>query len=297
MCVALIASAGLTVAVPVRAEEAPSSETKVGPDIVRLKSGGLVRGTITELEPGVKVRGVSGSGKVFEFPMAEVAYAGPADERLAAPAAKQAIPAAGADGAQPALRDGRELSTVRLESEPPGLTFHRPGSSAVAFGTYGAGVATNYERLCTAPCEVTLPAGTETLALSRPGGLPREAGFVTIPAGRFRVTGAFESRAATRAAGWVIAAGSVVLGAAAFYASVGEKKVCSPDYGRGQDCRDELDVDLPLALVGALGGSLGMGIGLSMAVRADQPVVKAQPAARASLLQGPVAGATVRGTF
>jgi hypothetical protein len=286
----------MTMAEPVGAQEAPANQALVGADVVRLRNGGLVRGTITQLVPGASVTIVTGAGKSFDFVMAEVAYAGPADDGPA--------PSARGDGSvaseakQVARVEGRELATVRFESDPPGMTFHRPGSSAVAYGAHGVGVATNYERLCTAPCELTIAAGAETLAISVPGGIPLEAGVVTIPAGRFRVTGAFESRATLRTAGWLVAAGSLVLLTGAMYAAIDKKKECEPDIGGyGEHCRDKLDVDLPIFLAGCLGGGLGIGIGLRMAGKRDRPVVRGQATTNSSFMTDRIRGVAVQGSF
>src|SRR5688572_477116 len=64
-----------------RAEEPAAAAPAVSaPDVVRLKNGGLLRGTISELVPGQTVTIVTASGKTRELPMAEVDYAGPADK-------------------------------------------------------------------------------------------------------------------------------------------------------------------------------------------------------------------------
>jgi hypothetical protein len=153
-------------------------------------------------------------------------------------------------------------------------------------------------RLCTAPCEVTIAAGAETLAISVPGGIPLEAGVVTIPAGRFRVTGAFESRATLRTAGWLVAAGSLVLLTGAMYAAIDKKKECEPDIGGyGEHCRDKLDVDLPIFLAGCLGGGLGIGIGLRMAGKRDRPVVRGQATTNSSFMTDRIRGVAVQGSF
>lgn len=64
---------------------APEVEVPVAParvpagDVVRLRNGGVLRGTIAELIPGDRVVIVTAAGDRRELPMSEVTYAGPVD--------------------------------------------------------------------------------------------------------------------------------------------------------------------------------------------------------------------------
>jgi hypothetical protein len=61
------------------AQSAPG-EARVAPaapDAVKLKNGGLLRGTISELIPGKSVVLITATGEVRTIPMEEVEYAGP----------------------------------------------------------------------------------------------------------------------------------------------------------------------------------------------------------------------------
>lgn len=198
-----------------RAEEpAPAANAvQAAPaDVVRLKSGGLLRGTISELVPHDSVTIVTVSGQTRTFPMAEVEYAGPASEApsKAAPAPPVAAEKPNESKTKPYVTVNGAEAHLHLESEPEGLTFHRQSGSATAVGYgYGGGMvatAEAYDRLCTAPCDVTLPAGAETLALSRPNGKPVVADAVAFPAGKSRVVGTLESRKGLRIAGIVVLA-------------------------------------------------------------------------------------------
>lgn len=66
------AQAAETAPDPPSAPSAPSA-----PDIVRLKTGGLIRGTISELVPGDYVMVVTVAGHTRTLAMADVEYAGP----------------------------------------------------------------------------------------------------------------------------------------------------------------------------------------------------------------------------
>lgn len=57
---------------------APSAGAEVGPDVVRLKDGAFVRGTIMELDPEGTVTIQDARGQLRSFDMSEVEYAGPA---------------------------------------------------------------------------------------------------------------------------------------------------------------------------------------------------------------------------
>jgi hypothetical protein len=172
-------------------------------------------------------------------------------------------------------RQGKEAQ-LRLTSQPEGLTFHRQTGSAIAVGTGGQAYATGYERLCTAPCDITLPAGTEVLAVSEGNEAPRIAEPISFPAGESRLVGRLESRAGTRIAGWTIVGASVVVGAVLFYSSISSTEVCGEDYGTGygRSCHTQPDVSLPLLLTGALLPAVGIPVGIMLGVRRDAAKVE-----------------------
>lgn len=292
------------------ARSAPAAAVVVGKDVVRLKNGGLLRGTITELLPGDSVTIVTSSGKARELPMAEVEYAGPADrDPAAAPAPPAAVAPAppavaptladaappASDSAKPYVTVESDRASVRFESEPPGITFHRAATSAVAVGPGGAAIATGYERLCTAPCSVTMPAGTETLALSPAGGgFARSAGPVTIPPGSSRITGSFESRAGLRTAGWVLLLGSVVGGGLMIYASFDKEEECTGN-GDFRSCDDRPVVNVPLLALGLGAFAVGMPVSLVLTAQPDKPVIRVGSNPPSSL--APLRGVALKARF
>jgi hypothetical protein len=256
------------------------------PDVVRLKNGSLLRGTINELLAGESVTIVTVAGKTREFPMSEVEYAGPADRDPVAAAARPANAAAAPPPAQDAetalsgeptkvrpyvTRQGKEAQ-LRLTSQPEGLTFHRQTGSAIGGQTY----ATGYDRLCTAPCDIALPAGTEVLALSKGNEPPRIAEPISFPAGKSRIVGSLESRAGTRIAGWTIVGASVVVGAVLVFSSISSTEVCGEDsgLGDGRSCHTETDVSFPLLLTGAVLPAVGIPVGIILGVRRDTAKVE-----------------------
>src|SRR5688572_540615 len=68
------------------------------PDIVRLRNGGMLRGTIVELKPGETVEILLLNGETRKIPMADVEYAGPAEtppeEPMPAPEPLGTVPVA-----------------------------------------------------------------------------------------------------------------------------------------------------------------------------------------------------------
>lgn len=243
---------------------------------MRLKNGGLLRGTISELVPGEMVTIVTASGKTREIAMSEVAYAGPADEDpsergAAAPAAAatatdaRASTLASSEKVDSEVTVRADKATLQLESDPPGLTFHRASGSAFAAGAGGVAVARGYQRLCTAPCEVTLPAGSEVLALSSGNDFPREAEAVALAPGNSRIKGTIESRSGVRIAGWVITVGSLVGGTAIMLTAREDETRCSDVSG----CRTSPRFNTGKAVLGLALASVGGGIGIFMAFRRD----------------------------
>lgn len=260
-------------------EPAKGASQEGAKDIVRLKNGGLLRGTISELIPGESVTLVTVTGKVKEFPMDEVEYAGPAAEdpkakRDVAPEPKPERQERndrdddrGRDGdhVRPYVTVDGELARLKLESDPPGATFFRQSATAEARSGWATARAVGYERLCTAPCNVSMPAGTEILALSFDRETPREAKPVTLPAGRSTVTGSLDSRAGLRTAGWLIAVGSIAAGGVLVATSFGDEETCTT-YG---GCYSSPAIDIVPFTAGLVILGAGIPIGIMLGVQRD----------------------------
>lgn len=261
MVLAVLGTAGV-----VRAEEpvkAPEVHNTAGAkDIVRLKNGGILQGTIAELVPDESVTIVTIAGATRSFPMADVAYAGPIDREPQSPAATNAPEPAPAVP-EPTARATTEMkpyvtvnareARLHLQSVPDKVTFHRLAASAGAFA--------GFERMCTAPCDVTMPAGTETLALSHEDGGLLAADPITLPAGSTTLYGKVHSRQSVRTGGIVITViGSLVtLGAA----------IAFPDASRR---------DSDLVLYGGIGGGMAAaGVGVLMMLVRDKATIGTTP--------------------
>ena len=157
------------------------------PDIVRMKNGGMLRGTIVEMVPSGQVTLLGADGQTRKFPMSDVAYAGPvANDPLAAGESAPPLPpvpqtASPAPAPPPVLAPMR----LRLVADEPNITYHYLAgtSHGVGLGAVGGHIAAvginmaHYNRLCTAPCTTSLEPGSYTFAIERQNG-----GMVLAPA-------------------------------------------------------------------------------------------------------------------
>ena len=96
---------------------------------------------------------------------------------------------------------------LRLESDPPNLRFHlvTGQATATAWGPGGRAVARafEFESLCRAPCETTLPPGNHRLALAVGDNDPIPAPSIDVlsPA---TLHGVYTDNTGIRIAGWTI---------------------------------------------------------------------------------------------
>jgi hypothetical protein len=171
------------------------------PDVVELKNGGMLRGTISESVPGQYVTIVLITGETRKIPDSEVRRAGRdvAPTSLTAPAvsasnnASSEAPKRVADERKPqpfAVIHAAE-ARVNVVSVPQGNTL---------FVRSAAGAVLGFDELCTAPCDVSLPAGTHTFGVAEPGGKPRKTEPLTLPAGSSTVLARYTSRTELRVA-------------------------------------------------------------------------------------------------
>jgi hypothetical protein len=307
---------GLFVTVAHAEEPKPGAEaaadSTASPDVVRLKNGGMLRGKISELIPGDTVTIVTVTGKTREYKMTEVDYAGPAAkdpeaaaaEKPAEKAAEQPTAEDDADDVAASKQRDKPQSYVTVHgkearlhvvSNEPGITVHRQASSAIAVGRGGAAFATGYERICTAPCDVSLPAGTETLALSRDDKPPISAEPVTLPPGKSELRASFESRGGMRAAGWLLILGGGIGGAVLMFTASSKEQDCSLG---SSYCYDKTTINTGQLIGGAALAGVGIGVGIALARQPDKAVVEvASSSANFSRPLSVPRGVTVSGLF
>jgi hypothetical protein len=206
----------------------------IPPDLVRLKNGGMVRGTIGELVPNDRVTVTTAAGETRTFSMSDVAYAGPAAE---SPVVSRADGSAVSPDLQPQNERGRDTrpaappasgpptSRLRLSANYPHITFYvNTGQVRGDFTGYVNGYWTRpgelmfgeintsyYSRLCTSPCEAIVPEGRYTLALGIDDEIvPAEKKFDLK--GTLDVQGEFVDKSSWRTAGMFVFGGSLVAG-------------------------------------------------------------------------------------
>jgi hypothetical protein len=256
------------------------------PDIVRLKNGGMVRGTIIELVPNDHVSIQLPNGEERKFAMTEVDYAGPQETKPAPPGAGDApgtaapppgVPpgtppalpgqpqpggASGATDPRVLARVETTLSPVRFVGKTPGLTF------AVRTGTAVAGYisAEGFQQVCTAPCTAQLANGSHKFAISRPDGKEAVSEMPVTIQGPSTVHGEYRSRSGLRTGGvLLVVLGGGLITAAPFIAC---------DSGSAASCR-RLDMG-KLAALTVLGG-LGVVVGVVMITKHDKAVITVEP--------------------
>ncbi|MCC7380785.1 MAG: hypothetical protein IT384_03090 [Deltaproteobacteria bacterium] len=212
---AVLAIAPLSVA-----RASPVEPARASPDLVKLKNGGLLRGTISELVPNDRVVIILATGELRQVAMSEVEYAGPAG---AEPGSVPA-PAAPAPTPQPAAPSG---ATVRLNTNQPDLTYYLPAGKSIgtsvgaSIGTgasFGVGTvgttATSFHRLCIAPCTVQLVPGNHRFAVGIGEDAPVIVDETFAIEGTTTLTATYRSHAVVRIIGRIVSIGSLVAGLA-----------------------------------------------------------------------------------
>jgi hypothetical protein len=140
-------------------------------------------------------------------------------------------------------------------------------SSWVSVGTVtGGGVERALQRICVAPCEASVPAGTDTYAVSRTSDgetYPRAIGAITVPEGSSTVELAYRDRSVVRGLGRIVFFGGLIGGLV--YAGV--------ELGSDPWCRTETCARR--RLVGAaVGGAIALGsvVAGGLMIRVDDVV-------------------------
>lgn len=262
-------------------------------DVVVLKDGGLVRGTISELKTGGDVTIVTVTGETRKIAMSDVTYAGPASRMPAAPG--EPVPASPQEAPRPAatplLTVNATGAPLTLRSTQSDVTFHvRTGTASGATtsgaldtgGRIGGGVGTvtvsSWTPICTAPCTATIASGSYTLGLSRgTGPVVAHEDLVRVN-GPTTLSGAYKSRLGARIAGYVVLA--LGLGAGGYLMV----------HANGNDDSEEL------AAGGAI-TALSLVAGIVLVTRGDDAVIKLIPGTAGTRLPGRPSGGEPRATM
>lgn len=176
-------------------------------DVVLLKSGGRVQGTVIEDDPqsGVNIRLADGTNKkISREQILKVRYA---DDATDAPPPVAPPPKPHSE------------TELRFHADDEHVTLHEVTGSAYAVASYGGysgyGEAHSFEAICAAPCVVTTRSGPHEFALSQDDGKPiivHER--MNLRTGRTNLLGHYDSHAGLRGFGITLALLSIVGGTA-----------------------------------------------------------------------------------
>ncbi len=268
--------------------------------VVKLRDGSEYRGLMSELVPGSHLVMVLVTGETRRFELEEVARveaeagASPTaaegrdeasdDEKRERSRAERGKASAGeADG--PLITVHGERARLRFMAEHPQLTFHlgtgvdRRNGTVVGMTGYPCNdwfvgsvhsVGDRFDRICTAPCEASIPAGSYRMALSTPeSGLLVLDDPVQVP-GSGRVEGTYRSNSGIRTAGWITGGGSLLAGLTLTligYADRSEVGSCA-----GGPCEERANAALvvsgiAVAFAGLLAGAIMVSIDDEASIR------------------------------
>lgn len=248
-----------TILVTLLALTRPSSAqtTSIPPDLVNLRNGGMLRGTIAELVPDDHVTIVLATGETRTIPAAEIAYAGPASSAPQPPSAPPpVVPAAAPVTAAPPAAGAPTRHRLVLEANVRDVTFH------LIAGPPGL---QRMRRLCTAPCEGALLAGTHEIALSVPGRAPIRSSAPVLIRAPSTLRGTYRSRAGVRSLG----AGVAALGALGVVVTLAA-------YLSNQDELSD-EAAAPLLVGGFVGSLVPIAVGLALVGTRDRADVEVAP--------------------
>jgi hypothetical protein len=261
------------------------AEASVPPDLVVLKSGGMIRGTISELVPDERVVIMLVTGEVRTVEMDQVEYAGPAanapmrgskearEHRVVTDIEKALIEGQYEEEEAPAPSKGRSAgasrhgpvevsgsSQVTFVSKQPGLHVHMLIGSGKATLNFQSVSVEAYRSLCTTPCTVELEPGSYKFGVSSDGSDPAGSDdFVYVESGS-TVEVEHHSHTGTRVAGWITMIGGGIAGAALMFSASNDCDVADPD------C-DALDTGQVLAGVGVF--AVAAFVGYFLAIKSD----------------------------
>jgi hypothetical protein len=234
------------------------------PDIVRLRDGGLVRGTISEYHPGEYVVIVLQNGEERRFEASVIESAGPASEEQPPAPPPPALPSPPINVVvQPAPPP---TATVRFVSEQPGLRIFRLvgisqhlGFSHSRFGsTVHLVQRPIHEHVCDAPCEAVFALGVAGLGVSTGGRVMTPDDPRIGIAGPTRVNVRWNNRETVRVIGAIVALAGGLLGAAV---AIGGIEGFWDDVGRFR----ATDEPLALAISGGVLMATSLVVGFSLA--------------------------------
>jgi hypothetical protein len=289
---------------------------------VKLKDGSVFRGTILEYVHGDHVDLLLPSGQTRRFPMADVAYQGPAsgasedssgsaddsdsdrdaDDSSSAPPPPTAPPAPARSQRRAPRADSNDVDVHVTSDRDDVALLVRTGQSD--FDGYGAGYRTfvavsgsarNYALVCNAPCDAQLPKGVHRMALSLGSGRAVETDKSVTLEGPSTIRAHYDSRSGTRAGGWVLFGLSMAAGLGLFAA--GELHTTQNCFGNsfngttyGGGCANTPAPDQGQVAAGLAIAIVGPLLSLALILQHDQAQIEIVPDNGARLIRSPGRG-------
>jgi hypothetical protein len=106
-------------------------------------------------------------------------------------------------------------------------------SSWMTVGTVtGGGIESSLQRICVAPCDASIPVGTETYAVARTSdgeAYPMQIGAITVPEGPSTVQLAYHDRGIVRGIGRIVLFGGLIGGLVYAGVEVGSEPRCKTE--------------------------------------------------------------------
>lgn len=174
-----------------------AAQLSPAPDVVRLRDGTVLRGTIAERSP-TRVVIVLATGETRTYSADEVEAAGP-DVSAGTPIVQQSPTIVMPLPASP------PTARLHVRSSVPGLALVQLDATAfmpVFVGRRGVARFEQFSLVCNAPCDVGVPEGTYQLGVSRGTEDPQRVGAPLDLRGDVTLELGYEDRSGFRIAGW-----------------------------------------------------------------------------------------------
>jgi len=253
------------------------AQTSTPPDVVRLRDGTFLRGTLVERSP-TRVVVLLQTGETRTYPADAVEFAGPEAPAPLPTSVPVVAEAAQIPVAIPVAATRTGAARVHVRSDQPGLSLQRlQGTDTVIVQTgnsVGMAYIDQFSVLCNAPCDTEIVEGTYQLGVALEDNRAVRAGAPILLSGDTTLDLRYDDQSGTRLAGWITLIGGNVLGAGLLVVSF---SAGSEDCSSGS-CRSTLSVPLMIGgAVIAIGASL---VSLFLITRSDSAEVEVLTNAR-----------------
>ena len=175
-----------------------AAQTIAPPDVVRLRDGTFLRGTLVERSP-TQVVLMLPTGETRTYPAELVTFAGP--DTPPAPAAASTPPAA------PVAQVDR-IAMLHVRTDQPALSLQRLQGTTTVSVMVGSRMDTaqvdQFGVVCNAPCDIEMPEGAYQLGVARGADQARRVGPPIDLRGDMTLRVGYTNRWPLRRTGWLI---------------------------------------------------------------------------------------------